>query len=394
MRILIISSEFPPHTGGIATLAFEEANGLNYLGNIVQVEALGYGPKVSSESSVQLSIHHHEVRWRAIARLAPLTSIVMRAVRTFKPDFILCTGYRGFGLPVYLASKLFRIPFGLYLHGTELKTEHGSPLRNCILNQVMNSGVLFSNSWNTRKIAHSLFPSLRNEILPVTPGVNFKKYSSPEVEARAKQIRQSWQTHFKPSAGCKTESDALYLVSLCRMTRGKGIHLVIEALAGIRKSDLAARVLYVAAGEGPDLNSFRQLAEQLGVEDNIFFTGNVNHSETADFLKAGDVYIQPSQPHGDYLESFGISFLEAQAAGLPCIGSDWGGVSEAVRPGTTSILVPLGDVVAIQEAIIRLCEDKVLRQNMSEAGTEWAAQNTWDLHCRKLNHAINSAGHL
>ena len=67
-------------------------------------------------------------------------------------------------------------------------------------------------------------------------------------------------------------------------------------------------------------------------------------------------------------EASGTVYVEAEAAGLPVIGTDVGGVSEMMRDGVTGILVPVHDHAALQSALERLIDNPELRRQMGEAG--------------------------
>jgi glycosyltransferase involved in cell wall biosynthesis len=60
-------------------------------------------------------------------------------------------------------------------------------------------------------------------------------------------------------------------------------------------------------------------------------------------------------------ESFGRTSVEAQACGVPVLGSDVGGIPETLKPGITGLLVPPGNVDAWRDAILMLCEDPARR---------------------------------
>lgn len=85
------------------------------------------------------------------------------------------------------------------------------------------------------------------------------------------------------------------------------------------------------------------------------------------FMAAADIFCLPS-----YREGFGLTLLEAAAAGLPCVASRIYGVTDAVEDGTTGLLVPPRDAEALAAAIDRLLRDPQLRASMGRAGRERA----------------------
>ncbi|MGI8908321.1 MAG: glycosyltransferase family 4 protein [Candidatus Sumerlaeaceae bacterium] len=366
----------------MATLAREQAIGLSQLGHTVHVEALACVPGEEESPQPNIEIHRKRVGARAILRLLPLTLQLSKTIRGFKPDVVWTPTYRGYGLPVYLCCSAARIPYGIYFHGTEIQTELRSSIRRTILARLIDSAALVvANSRNTANLLAKHFPGTEAEVL--SPGVDPGKFSSPEARKLAVHLRENWLIS-RPDGAQPT-----VLLSVCRLTKGKGIHLVLQALEEVLAARPELHWIYVIAGGGPDAKEFETLATSLGLSGRVIFTGPVAHEVVPSYFCAADVYVQPSQPEGDFLESFGISFLEAQAAGLPCIGSDWGGVPEAVENGRSALLVPVGNVAAIREAIVRLVAYPQARAGFSNHASTVAGQHTWAQHVDGLSERLS-----
>jgi len=73
-------------------------------------------------------------------------------------------------------------------------------------------------------------------------------------------------------------------------------------------------------------------------------------------------------------ETFGRVSVEAQATGVPVLGSDIGGIPETLDAGVTGLLLPPGDVDAWREAILKLC-DPALRMSMGTAAQAYVQQH-------------------
>lgn len=368
----MVSVDYLPRVSGIATLTHEQAVGLQRLGHEVRVLTT----ELTEEAVIDaLDVQRVSVAAKPVFRLESLRKALSRSLDAFRPDFIWCTNYRGFGLPVLVEARRRRIPYGIYLHGTELQTEAQGWARRRILTKVLTSAsCIVTNSQNSAAICQRLYNS--NPVV-ITPGVH-----QPDIDrAAAEAIRATW-------LGCQPHVIVpLVLVSACRLAGGKGLSETLEAINEL-PADILARLTYVIMGSGPEETALREKARQLNLSARVIFTGPVANNKVATHLAAADIYIQPSQPAGPFLESFGISYLEAQAAGLPCIATSWGGIPEAVRDGETGILVGPGSISQIQRAIIRLTSDEILRTRMGAAAIRWAAQNSWDRHLAQLNETI------
>jgi glycosyltransferase involved in cell wall biosynthesis len=90
-------------------------------------------------------------------------------------------------------------------------------------------------------------------------------------------------------------------------------------------------------------------------------------------MATADVFVLPSK-----MESFGLTLLEASAAGLPVVCSNAGGIPEVFRDGFNGLLYPPGDDDAMAKAIIRLLQDRELAKKISANAMETAGIFTWE----------------
>lgn len=156
----------------------------------------------------------------------------------------------------------------------------------------------------------------------------------------------------------------------------------------------AARVLavlpnagFVIAGEGELMEDLRTLAEQLGIEKDVFFIGRCDN--VASLLFASDLGVLSSKAEG-----FANAILEYMAAGLPVVATDVGGVREAIKEAETGYVVPSGDDEQMAERIIELLSSPERARAMGERGKSIVAetfscdrhlQNTLELYDELLS---------
>jgi glycosyltransferase involved in cell wall biosynthesis len=367
----------------VATLALEQARGLAELGHEVRVLAVSSpsAPVPGTNGAESFTICRRTTTRGAIARLPDLYRELRQQLLEFRPDIVWVPTYRGFGLPALLSSSRGGVPYGLYFHGTEIQTEVRGVFRRAVMNQVISRAALVcSNSDNTARLLHDAFRAAN--VLAVKPGVKPERFDGADVDERSAELRAQWRAQ---------EPAAIVLLSMCRLDAGKGLLLVLQALAELLRTHPQLNWLHVIAGQGPQREDLLKYISQHGLSDRVRLLGPVEYDHVPAYYRAADVYVQPSQPHGPFLESFGISFLEAQAAGLACIGSDWGGVPEAVEKDESALLVPTGDVEALREAIRVVLVDPKRRQAMGERGKQIAQRHTWRLHAEQLSDALERA---
>ncbi len=140
-----------------------------------------------------------------------------------------------------------------------------------------------------------------------------------------------------------------------RFTPEKGHAVLIEAFARFRAAHPQARLVLV--GFGPLEQELRERARGLG--SSAVFTGE---RDSAELLGAFDLYVQPS-----LYESQGLAILEAQAAGIPVVATEAGGVRDVVKQGETGLLAVPGDAGALARALLEMAADPARAGRMAAA---------------------------
>jgi glycosyltransferase involved in cell wall biosynthesis len=135
-------------------------------------------------------------------------------------------------------------------------------------------------------------------------------------------------------------------VALCvrRLVPRMGLEALLDAWASLDPSGTDRLVL---AGEGPLRAALEARARSLGVARTVTFLGLVSDRELVDAYRAADVTVVPSLS----LEGFGLVVLESLACGTPVVGTDAGGLAEALEVTRQRSAVPAGDVDALAGAL-------------------------------------------
>lgn len=148
-----------------------------------------------------------------------------------------------------------------------------------------------------------------------------------------------------------------------RLAHVKGVDVLLNAVARLHRQGVPIRLVIV--GEGAEQASLQVLSQRLGVGAITHFAGQLPRGEIFSALKGFDMAVMPSR---EGLEGFGLSALEAMAAGVPVVASRVDALNEVVVDGATGLLCPADDPVNLAEAIARLMSDSALRQRMGAAG--------------------------
>jgi glycosyltransferase involved in cell wall biosynthesis len=178
--------------------------------------------------------------------------------------------------------------------------------------------------------------------------VETQAFSTAKRESVRKQI--GWQDRFIVSC-------------VARLVAAKGQAFAINALPALVAA--IPNIKLVLIGDGPDKTKCTKLAYDLGVSNHLVLLGS--RSDVADLLAATDVYLQPSIKEG-----FCISFLEAMATGLACVGTQTGAMPSMIRDGENGLLIPPAQVPAIVDAVLQLAHDEILRARCAQAAKHTA----------------------
>lgn len=153
------------------------------------------------------------------------------------------------------------------------------------------------------------------------------------------------------------------LVAVGQLIPEKGMDVAIRAMPL-----LPPEVVLWIVGEGPAEGELRSLAESLGVADRVELLGLQRN--VVPFLQAADVFVCPSR----WAEAAGLVNLEAQACGVPLLGSRIGGIPEYVAEGRSGHLFEPGSHQELADLVRTLAADPERRRLMSAAAREVALE--------------------
>jgi glycosyltransferase involved in cell wall biosynthesis len=126
------------------------------------------------------------------------------------------------------------------------------------------------------------------------------------------------------------------------------------------------------------------VAEETGHPEKILFINSVSDEALVSFYEACDIFVLPSEREG-----FGIVFLEAMARRKACVGVRAGAVPEVIEAGRTGLLVPAGELPALEEALSKLLQNASLREQLGNAGHErLAAHFSFDQFRKRLEQTL------
>src|SRR6266571_4527455 len=163
-----------------------------------------------------------------------------------------------------------------------------------------------------------------------------------------------------------------------RQFHRKGGDLLLQAFRRVRERISNARLLIAGPPSLP------------AQEPGMTFLGDLNKNEPSgwaalvDAYGSADVFCLPTR-----FEPFGIAFIEAMYFALPCIGTDAWAVPEMIENGETGFTIPIDDLDALTDRLLRLLSDPVLARRMGRAGRQRAERYfTWEGVVQRMTRAI------
>ncbi len=151
------------------------------------------------------------------------------------------------------------------------------------------------------------------------------------------------------------------LFTVARLHWKKGLLYAVHAAHELRRRGLP--FTYDIVGEGDERPALEKAIEDLGLQQTVHLLGMKNPSEMPKYYRRADIFVLPSVNEGA-----GGVLMEAQAAGVPIVASQIGGIPEAVQEGKTGRLVPPRDPVALADAIEELIREPQLRLELGRNG--------------------------
>lgn len=160
-------------------------------------------------------------------------------------------------------------------------------------------------------------------------------------------------------------SDRNRLIYAGQIIRGKGVDVLLEALALVREPFEC-----LIFGDGNHRAFCERLSRQFGLDDRVTFKGYVPQTALADYFREATAMVLSSV----WPEPFGAVGLEGMRHGLPVVAFDAGGIKEWLQDGYNGFLVPWMDRERFALRVEQLLRDKPLARTLGERGRQFGAE--------------------
>lgn len=158
-------------------------------------------------------------------------------------------------------------------------------------------------------------------------------------------------------AGLDAEAGRILFVG--QVIRGKGVDVLLRALAGLK-----GVWKFALAGRGSALPKCEALIDKLGLRERVEIFGHLTPAELLQQYQRAQISVVPSV----WQEPFGMVGIEAMRLGRPVVAFASGGIPEWLREGETGLLAPTGSVVGLRRALQTLLDDPERARQMGQRG--------------------------
>ncbi len=357
MRVLMISWEYPPHmVGGLGRHVADLAPQLARQGiDITLLTPWSAGALQYEDITTNLHIVRVPLNERALDIVTRVSDATVAFVNAAHALWQHHGGYDLIHVHDWLLADVaitlkhhYRRPLLATIHASERGRRRGdvSAPESRTIDAI--EWRLTYESWRVIVCSHYMVHQLmcdfhlpHDKIDMVPNGVVIPSYPFLAI-----QDRQHFRMRFQPF-------DAPLLFAVGRLVHEKGWHVLIAALAGLRRTYHHARL--VLAGVGGYRDELQSVARQHDVLSAVTFAGFISDEDRNKLYSSADIAVFPS-----LYEPFGIVALEAMALRCPVVVSDTGGLREVVQANRTGVLVQPDNVEALVAGLVATLHEPTL----------------------------------
>jgi glycogen(starch) synthase len=172
------------------------------------------------------------------------------------------------------------------------------------------------------------------------------------------------------------------VVSLGRLTIQKGLTFLLHAAQ--RAIKLNPKLLFLVVGDGEQRDELIALSAELGISENVIFTGFLRGARWRDAYAAGDMFVMSSVS-----EPYGLTALEAAGLGTPVLLTKQSGVSEVLRH---TLRFDFWDTAKLADYIVNLAQQNGLRDTLAANARREVAGISWPKAARQLSAIYQLVG--
>ncbi|WP_394857394.1 glycosyltransferase family 4 protein [Clostridium perfringens] len=216
-----------------------------------------------------------------------------------------------------------------------------------------------------------IYKNIERLLARITDGIitiNKEDYNA----AKKLKLRKNGKVYYIPGVGINTDeyykngerenilrkklgitNEEIIIISMGDLIKRKNYKSSLEAIAKLK----GYKIRYLICGKGPEFDNLKKLANKLQIENMVEFLGF--RKDVKELLHISDIFLFTT-----YQEGLPRSTMEAMASGLPCVVSNIRGNTDLINNNKGGYLCNPNDINDISEKIIKLYNNKILREKM------------------------------
>lgn len=323
MKVAIITRDYPPAIGGIAT----HVEGL--------VKALR-----SAGVEVDLYVGSHDVRTLLLPFDVPLNEYDVVHVQS--PPY----GAFVFGVPMVVTvhSPVLE-EFSHYRSALKLAALPAMALEKATLSR---ASAVLAVSGQTRSELLTMYGLEPERVDVIGNGVDYQKFSGRRAAANPSSTKR--------------------ILVVSRLEPRKNVKEAIEAVAELPRGTCQLEIV----GDGSERAALVELSKSVGAEDVVHFLGRVSEAALPDVYGGSEIFLTTSNSEG-----FGLSLLEAMSSGCACVVSNLPTHRALVKQGVSGLIY--GNRAELISCLSGLLSSSERSERLGEAARQVASGHTWEM---------------
>lgn len=372
MKTLVITLEYPPQVGGIASYIY------NFMSHEPVDDFVVYAPKMRGDREFDVKnkwkVYRRKPYWPLWPKWLRMYFQIRKIIKKEKIERLFIHQALPVGYIGRLVKKFNKIPYTIFLHGTDLEmaTRHGWKRSNfkkvcqnaerIIVNSNFLQNKLAQKIENLTTPVQVLYPAPADEFFTKVSDETLKKLRA-ELALNGKKV----------------------MITVARMVEGKGYPHLARLLPELIRE--VPNLVWIIIGDGPKKPELLRTIQKNNLQNVVRFFGLVPREELPKYYQLSDLFVLLTHADESQEEAWGTVFLEAAASGLPVVAGRAGGVEEAVEDRTAGFVVDTRQSGAVASVIVELLKNAEYAKQMGAAGRERTMREfTWEKQIQKISN--------
>lgn len=368
-KTLIITLEYPPQIGGIASYVYNQAK---TLGDRAVVYAPIYKNKDQKDEET-FRVYRKKPYFWLWPRWFRMFFQIIKIIKQENIEQIYVHHILPVGYVAWLMKKIKKIPYTVFFHGTDVEMSHRNFVKKIQTKWVCGQAetLVFNSDFLKNKFLKNQEKLTDKKIIILYPSPGEIFLQNPdknEVESLRRQLALD---------GKKV------ILTVARFTDGKGYPHLLRLLPQIIEK--VPNLVWLIIGDGPKKEEIVKGVQAKSLQNVVRFLNLIPYQELPKYYALADLFVLLTHPDEQTEEGWGTVFAEAAALGIPSVAGRAGGVEEVVDNLKTGLVVDVYQDMSVVSAVVDLLREEQYRKKMGQmAKDKILTELNWQSQIKKL----------